>query len=39
MPEWNDARAWGWVTESDEMTGTGYRHGGEQPRGILPTGL
>jgi hypothetical protein len=38
-PEWKDARAWGWVMESGELTGTGHRHAGKQPRGILPTGL
>jgi hypothetical protein len=39
MPEWEEARAWGWVIESGELTGTGHRHAGDQPRGILPTGL
>ena len=37
--EWEEARAWGWIMESGELTGTGFRHAGDQPRGILPTGL
>jgi hypothetical protein len=37
--EWGEARAWGWIMESGELTGTGHQHAGEQPRGILPTGL
>ena len=39
MPEWQQAREWGWIMRSGELTGTGHRHAGEQPRGILPTGL
>jgi hypothetical protein len=39
MPEWDEALAWGWVMESGDLTGTGHRHAGDQPRGILPTGL
>lgn len=39
MPEWDQARAWGWIMRTGELTGTGHRHAGEQPRGILPTGL
>ena len=35
MPEWAQARAWGWVMESGELTGTGSRHAGEIPKGIL----
>ena len=38
MPEWQQAREWGWIMRSGELTGTGHRHAGEQPRGILPTG-
>ncbi len=38
-PEWQDARAWGWVMESGELSGTGHRHAGGQHRGIIPTGL
>jgi hypothetical protein len=37
--EWGQARVWGWIMDSGELTGTGHRHVGEQPRGILPTGL
>lgn len=33
--EWEQARAWGWIMESGALTGTGARHAGEQPRGIL----
>lgn len=34
---WRQARAWGWIMESGELTGTGHRHAGDQPKGILPT--
>jgi hypothetical protein len=34
-PEWIQARAWGWVMESGELTGTGSRHAGEIGNGIL----
>lgn len=34
-PEWAQARAWGWVMESGELTGTGLAHAGELPRGIV----
>jgi hypothetical protein len=39
MPEWEEARSWGWIMRTGELTGTGHRHAGGQPRGILPTGL
>jgi hypothetical protein len=39
MPEWEEARAWGWVMPSGQLTGTGLRHAGELPRGIVPPGL
>jgi len=26
MPEWDQARAWGWIMETGELTGTGWRH-------------
>jgi hypothetical protein len=32
--EWDQARAWGWVMESGELTGTGLRHAGQPPKGI-----
>ncbi|MEX2652969.1 MAG: hypothetical protein WD473_11075 [Acidimicrobiia bacterium] len=35
-PEWAQAREWGWIMESGELTGTGNRHAGEIPTGILP---
>jgi hypothetical protein len=38
-PEWADARAWGWVMESGELSGTGLRHAGARTRGIVPPGL
>ena len=38
-PEWLQARAWGWVLESGELTGTGARHAGPLADGILPTDL
>ena len=34
--QWKDARAWGWIMESGELTDTGARHAGELPRGIVP---
>lgn len=33
--EWAEARAWGWVMESGELTGTGLAHRQELPRGIV----
>lgn len=35
QPEWVQARAWGWVMESGELTGTGLAHAGELPRGMV----
>ena len=37
--EGGQARTWGWIMESGELTGTGHRHAGEPPRGVLPTRL
>ena len=34
-PEWEQARAWGWVMESGELTGTGLAHVKELPGGIV----
>ncbi len=34
-PEWDQARSWGWVMESDELTGTGLAHVRELPRGLV----
>jgi hypothetical protein len=34
-PEWEQARAWGWIMESGELTGTGLGHLKELPRGIV----
>jgi hypothetical protein len=34
-PEWEVALTWGWVMRSGELTGMGYRHVHEIPRGIL----
>jgi hypothetical protein len=31
-PEWGQARAWGWVMESGELTGTGWGHVKKLPR-------
>jgi hypothetical protein len=39
MPEWERARDWGWIMRTGELTGSGHRHAGGQPREILPTGL
>jgi hypothetical protein len=37
--EWRLAREWGWVMETGDLTGTGRRHAGPLPRGILPHSL
>ena len=34
-PEWIQARAWGWVMESGELTGTGHRHAHDPPEELL----
>jgi hypothetical protein len=34
-PEWAEARAWGWIMESGELTGTGLAHAQELPRGMV----
>jgi hypothetical protein len=34
-PEWEQARAWGWVMESGELTGTGLAHVHELSGGIV----
>ena len=34
-PEWAQARAWGWVMESGELTGTGLGHVRDLPGGLL----
>ena len=36
-PEWIQARKWGWVMESGELTGIGSRRAGPISDGILPT--
>lgn len=33
--EWDQARAWGWIMESGELTGQGMRHRHELPGGIV----
>lgn len=33
--EWAQARAWGWVIESGELTGTGWSHADELAGGIV----
>lgn len=33
--EWEQARAWGWLMESGELTGTGLAHAHELPGGII----
>jgi hypothetical protein len=35
LPEWEQARTWGWVMESGELTGTGWSHVKELPGGIV----
>ena len=39
IPEWADARSWGWLIESGELSGTGLRHAGQSRRGIVTQGL
>lgn len=34
-PEWSEARAWGWVMESGELTGTGLAHVDAVRQGVL----
>jgi hypothetical protein len=34
-PEWEQARKWGWVMETGELTGMGANHAGIRHRGIL----
>jgi hypothetical protein len=34
-PEWEQARAWGWVMESGELTGSGLAHVGGLPGGLV----
>ena len=33
--EWEQARSWGWIMESGELTGQGMRHRHELPGGIV----
>lgn len=33
MPEWEEARAWGWIMRTGRLTGTGSRHAGIIPKG------
>ncbi len=35
MPEWEEARAWGWIMRTGELTGTGARHAGGLSKGIV----
>jgi hypothetical protein len=35
MPEWDEARAWGWIMASGELTGTGARHAGNPRPGLI----
>jgi hypothetical protein len=34
-PEWEDARAWGWVMASGELNGTGLEHVKELPGAMV----
>jgi hypothetical protein len=34
-PVWKQARAWGWVMESGELTGTGLAHVKALPGGLV----
>lgn len=35
QPEWDQARAWGWVMDTGELTGTGFAHVHELSGGIV----
>ena len=35
QPEWEQAREWGWVMESGELTGSGLAHVGQLPGGLV----
>ena len=35
MPEWEEARACGWIMETGRLTGTGARHASDLSRGIV----
>lgn len=37
LPEWRQARAWGWVMDSGELTGTGAGHAHRIPDGLVFT--
>jgi hypothetical protein len=34
-PEWDEARAWGWIMRARELTGTGHQHAGSISTGIV----
>lgn len=36
QPEWDQARAWGWMMESGELTGSGIAHVKELPHCLVP---
>ena len=35
ISEWDEARRWGWIMESGELTGSGLAHARSLPTGIL----
>jgi hypothetical protein len=35
LPEWDQARSWGWIMDSGELTGSGWRHLHVLPRGLV----
>ena len=35
MPEWDEAQAWGLIMQTGRLTGTGSRHTGDLPKGIV----
>jgi hypothetical protein len=35
MPEWEQARNWGWILRTGELTGMGASHAGQLPKGIV----
>ena len=35
MPEWGQARDWGWIMRTGELIGMGAGHAGPKPKGIV----
>lgn len=35
LAEWDQAQSWGWIMESGELTGSGWRHVHDLPGGLI----